>query len=555
MLKLTPFCLAAVLLLQVPASAVQAAPVAAKVDQALAAQIDAAIAPMYKADDPGVTVIVTKDGKTVLRKAYGRADVARKVAMTPDMTLRLGSITKQFTAVAILMLAEEGKLSLSDPITKFLPDYPTQGKTITIEHLLTHTSGIVSYTSKPDYVKGMERDLSTTAMIDSFKNDPLEFEPGARMKYNNSGYFLLGAIIEKISGQTYASFLEQRIFTPLGMRHTAYEGSEKLPPVRAVGHTPGEKGFVVAAPLSMTQPFAAGSLVSTVDDMAVWDAAISAGKLLKPESWNKAFTSYKLADGKLTNYGYGWGIDKLRGTPMIAHGGGINGFSTFALRLPEKKVFVAVLGNTDSGLASPDFVARKVAAIAAGTPFPDLKAIKPDPATLEAASGVYQQDEKLVRTVRRSGDKLTMQRPGRPPFEIVPYAKDSYFVPDTFSTFTFERDAKGEISQLTLHEDGKDIVSKRTGAAPPEAKAFPVAEATLDAYSGRFELAPGFVLTFKRDGEKFIGQATGQPAFNLVAESDKVFYVKEVEARVRFDSNDKVVLLQNGQEMPGNRLK
>lgn len=555
MFKLSPLCLAAVLLLQLPASMVQAAPVAAKVDQALAAQLDAVIAPMYRANEPGATVIVMKDGKAVLRKAYGMADVAGKVAMQPDMTLRLGSITKQFTAVSILMLAEEGKLNLSDPVTKFLPDYPMQGKTITVEHLLTHTSGIVSYTNKPDFMKGMTRDLTPSAMIDTFKNDPLEFEPGARMRYNNSGYFLLGAIIEKLSGQTYAKFVETRIFTPLGMRHTAFEGSEQVPPVWAVGHSKAEQGFKLAPPLSMTQPYAAGSLVSTVDDLALWDAAISAGKLLKPDSWKRAFTSYKLANGDATHYGYGWGIGTLRGSPMVSHGGGINGFSTFALRLPEKKVFVAVLGNIDGGLASPEFVAKKVAAITAGTPYPELKAISADAADLAAASGVYQQDEKIQRTVRVAGDKLTMQRPGRPPFEIIPYAKDSYYVPDTFSTFTFERDAKGAVTQLTLHEDEHDMVSKRTGALPPEVKAFPVAQARLDAYAGRFEVAPEFVLTFKRDGEKFIGQATGQPAFNLVAESESVFYVKEVDARVRFESNDKVVLVQNGQEMPGKRLK
>jgi hypothetical protein len=251
----------------------------------------------------------------------------------------------------------------------------------------------------------------------------------------------------------------------------------------------------------MTQPYAAGSLVSTVDDLALWDAAITAGKLLKPESWKKAHTSYVLADGKPTNYGYGWGMSMMRGTLMIAHGGAINGFSTFALRLPEKKVFVAVLGNNDSARLSPEFIAQKIAGIAAGNPFPDFKPITADPAALQAASGQYQQDAQTTRIVRVADGKLTMQRPGRPPFAIVPYAKDSYFVPDTFSTFTFERDAKGEVTQLTLHDNGNDIVSKRTGPVPPEVKAVTVAQEKLDGYVGRFESQPGFALTVMRDGE------------------------------------------------------
>ena len=191
MLKLSAVCLAVSVLAGSPAMAAAGAP-AAQSQAALGQRIDALIAPSYKANEPGATVIVVKDGKTVLRKAYGLADSAANKPMTPDMTMRLGSITKQFTAVAVLMLAEEGKLSLSDDITRFFPDYPTNGKKITVEHLLTHTSGIKSYTSKPDYVTGMAKDMSVSAMIDGFKNDPLDFEPGLDYRYNNSGYLLLG---------------------------------------------------------------------------------------------------------------------------------------------------------------------------------------------------------------------------------------------------------------------------------------------------------------------------------------------------------------------------
>ena len=340
----------------------------------LAAQLDAMLAPQFKADQPGVTVIVVKNGKTLLRKAYGAADLETKKPLTPGTVLRLGSITKQFTAVAILMLADEGKLALNDPITRFFPDYPTGGKVITVEHLLTHTSGIASFTGKPNYVERMGQDLSVAQMIDSFKNDPLEFEPGTQYRYNNSGYFLLGAIIEKVSGLTYPRFLEQRIFVPLGMKDTAYEGFERSAAPRAKGYSAKGTAFEPAAHLSMSQPYAAGSLVSTVDDLARWDAAITAGKLIKPASWKLAFTPYKLNPEKSTGYGYGWGVSTFQGVPAIQHGGGINGFSTYALRLPQQKIFVAVLANRDSGGVPVEDLARKAAGLAMGKPLSLTKA-------------------------------------------------------------------------------------------------------------------------------------------------------------------------------------
>ena len=467
MLKLTPFCLAAVLLLQAPLAAAHAAPVSAALDPAVAARIDAIVAPYYKAGEPGATLIVTRDGKTLLRKAYGMADVAKGVRMQPGATMRLGSITKQFTSTAILMLADEGKLVVSDPITKFLPDYPTHGKNITIEHLLTHTSGIVSYTGKPNFEAQSQRDLTVAQMIDTFKDDPLEFEPGSRYAYNNSGYFLLGAIIEKVSGQTYASFVEQRIFAPLGMHHSAYEGLERQLSQRAAGHSKEKGNFEPSAPLSMSQPYAAGSLVSSVDDLARWDAAVSSGKLLKPASWALAFKPYTLADGKSTNYGYGWGVGKLRGAKMISHGGGINGFSTYALRIPEKNVYVALLSNADGGLAQPSFVAKKAAAAAIGDPFPEMKAVKVEASALDSVAGVYKIDEKSNRTVRRNEDHLLMQRGERPAFALYPLGGDRFFAKDSLVSFRFARNPAGAVTDFVMEDDGMEIVQARTGDLPP----------------------------------------------------------------------------------------
>jgi D-alanyl-D-alanine carboxypeptidase len=439
--------------------------------QDTAARIDAALAASYKPDAPGATVIVVKDGTTVLRKAYGMADTAQHRALAPDTPMRVGSITKQFTSTAILMLVDEGKVKLDDDISVYLPDYPTHGRKISIEHLLTHTSGIVSFTGKPAYMANMTRDLTVAQMIDSFKDDPLEFEPGARYKYNNSGYFLLGAIVEKVSGMRYDEFIAQRIFVPLGMTRTAYEGHERDKAVRATGYSGKGGSFAPSAPLSMSQPYAAGSIVSTVDDMAKWDAAVSSGRLLKASSWQRAFTPYTLAGGQATRYGYGWETGRLQGVPTIGHGGGINGFNAFALRLPSEKLYVAVLSNTDSGATQASDAAFRAAAIAIGKPFPDYKAVTLPATTLDAASGIYRSEEGVQRTLRRDGERFVIQREGRPAVSLQAFSENGFFMPGSLSWVEVTRDGGGKATGMTLHQPDEDQVHRRTGDAAPAASA------------------------------------------------------------------------------------
>lgn len=461
MLKRTSLVVAAVVLLQLPAGAVLADTVVPVAEQALSAQLDALIAPHYKANGPGASVLVTRNGKPVLRKAYGMANLEAKVAMQPDAVMRVGSITKQFTAVAIMLLVDEGMLSVTDPITKFFPDYPAHGKTITIEHLLTHTAGIPNYTSKRSFGTSMGRDMSVQQMVDSFKNDPLEFEPGTRYAYSNSGYFVLGAIIEKLSGQPYAKFIEQRIFVPLAMTHTAYEGHERAQGLRAVGYSKSWLGFKPATAISMTQPFSAGAIVSTVDDLGRWHQAIAAGKLLTPASWAKVHTSYKLADGKPTHYGYGWNVSTLRDLPSYAHGGDINGFAAYALSLPQEQVVVAVLSNADSGSANVTQLANKAAAIVAGKPYPVRSAVPVAPAALDALAGDYKMTPAMNRTIRRDGTNLAMERPGRPATTLYPFSPTEFFTPESTTVFRFLRNDKGVVDQLVLIDEERETVNPR----------------------------------------------------------------------------------------------
>lgn len=318
---------------------------ARKPSRSLADQLDATLSRCFKPDNAGAAIIVTKRGETLFRAAYGLADIEQNVALDPGATFRLGSLTKQFTAVAIMLLAERGKLFLQQDIRELLPDYPAHDKIVTVEHLLTHTSGTKDYTSAKDFKETMATDVSVEALVDEFSNAPLQFEPGSKFAYSNSNYFLLGAIIEKLTGQSYASFMADHVFKPLGLHDTAYEGYERRPAPKALGHSHRKP----APPVSMTRPYAAGALVSTVDDLARWDASISAGKLLNAQSWERVFTPFELNNGRQSTYAYGWGVLRMGPFRTFEHGGAIPGFVTHAIRIPEKQLFVAVLANDDGG--------------------------------------------------------------------------------------------------------------------------------------------------------------------------------------------------------------
>lgn len=562
---LTPVALATLLLLQTPAGQAQEANranrsgVSSLVNTQQLEQISAGY---YKADQPGATVIVMKDGKVLLRKAYGLANLSNKEALQADHVMRLGSITKQFTAVAILQLIEDGKIALNDPVTKFFPDYPDSGKNITVEHLLTHTSGIPSYTGKPGFVAKSLMDISVNDMVNSFKSDALEFEPGSTFRYNNSGYFLLGAIIEKVTGESYANYVAKRIFTPLGMKNTAYEGHERSQQARAQGYSQRTDSFDPSMKISMTQPYAAGSLTSTVDDLAKWDAAITAGKLLKADSWKRAFTSYKLKNGQDTNYAYGWGVGQFEGQPMISHGGGIPGFSTYALRLPKDKVFVAVLHNADGGLPQPEMIASRLAAAAIGKPIPEFKAISVDEKTLDQYVGVYRIDDKNRRMIVRDGTKLVMTRTDGPRTEMQAYAQNGFFKDNnSLLRVEFNRNAKGEVSDVVVHQNGNAVVHPKLNEALPKApKAFAMSDEQFAAFAGDYQIQPNFVLNVRREANRYVTQATGQGPVSITPISADTFDAPDVGGQLKFekDAEGKVtqlILTQGGRNTPAKKIK
>lgn len=531
-------------------------------EKGLASQIDGLLQKVYKTDEPGVAVLVKKQGNVIFRKGYGLADMELGIPVEPDMVFRLGSITKQFTAVAILILAEQGKLSLQDEITKFLPDYPTRGKTITVEHLLTHTSGIKSYTDLPEWLPLMRKDMTVKEIIDVFKDKPMEFSPGERWKYCNSGYILLGAIIEKVSSETYEAFLQKHIFDPLGMKHSYYGRASSIIPRRIPGYSKGAAGFENAPYLSMTQPYAGGSLLSSVDDLAVWDEALLSGKLIKRETLERAFTPYKLKDGTDTGYGYGWFISNYEGHRIIEHGGGIMGFTTYSLLLPEDQTFIALLTNSDIEGRAPEPFTFRITALTLGKPYKEPVAITLQEKEIIPLVGVYVNPENEERYITRDGNKLFSQRAGGSKNEIFAASPTEFFFKDSFARLKFLKNEKGEVTgaKLVNRIGPGETYTKTTKPLPTGRKEIALDPALYDQYAGEYELAPGFVITVTKENNKLMIQPTGQQKAEIFPESETKFFPKVVDAQIEFvkDASGKVtelIIHQGGQKLQAKKIK
>jgi D-alanyl-D-alanine carboxypeptidase len=366
-------------------------------------------AEMLRSHIPGLSLAVVRDGQVVLAKGYGWANVELSVPARPDTVYQLASVTKQFTATAIMMLVEEGKISLGDKVTTLLPDLPSAWSDVTVRHLLTHTSGIKSYTDLREFTRTLRKDYTHDEIIKLVADLPLDFQPGEKWHYDNTGYFLLGMIIERVSGKSYGEFLAERIFRPLQMTSTRVNDLTELIPNRAAGYTWRGNRLRQGEYTSPTQPYAAGALVSTVEDLAKWDAALYTETLVKRSTLQRMWTPAKLNDGKGTTYGFGWGVDDYRGHRLIGHGGGIPGFSTQISRFVDDRVTVIVLCNLDggdSGALARGVAARYISPLQASLP----KGIDDsDPKTTAMLKGV------LIRAADGAADPSLFTSPARAP--------------------------------------------------------------------------------------------------------------------------------------------
>lgn len=327
--------------------------------QQLEGKIDSLLLNLFKdKDGPGGAFMIAKAGKPIYQKAFGKANLELKVEMSTNNVFQLGSITKQFTAIAILMLEENGKLSTNDTISKYIPDFPN-GNNITINHLLTHTSGIKDFTKMKSINQIAQKDLSPKELTDFFKNEPVDFQPGEKFEYNNSGYAVLGYIIELVSKQTYSDYIQKYIFDKAGMKNSRYANDVAIIPNRAYGYQKKSEQYVNKTKVSFSVPYASGSLMSTLEDMLKWQNTLNQNLLLKSNTIKKAFTKSKLNNGDLINYGYGWHLLDINGISTREHGGSIFGFKTMGIYVPSIDIYIIGLTNCDCN--SPTQVTRDIA--------------------------------------------------------------------------------------------------------------------------------------------------------------------------------------------------
>lgn len=410
------------------------------------------------AKNVGGAVIVAKDGQFVVNKGFGLADVAANTPITADTKFRIGSVTKQFTAAAILLLHEDGKLDVDAPFCNYMESCPDAWKPVTVRNLATMSSGIPSFTGLPEFRELRKKDMKPAESIGLVSHLPLKAKPGEVYEYSNTNYIILGMIIERLSGQSYEQFITERITKPLDLKNTGYDhGKERLPHA-ALGYSLKDDEVVPAEQASMMVPFSAGALYSTTGDLYKWNVALHGGKLFKqPETLGLMLTPSQ------NNYAFGVDVatDSL-GRKRVAHGGAIEGFLSEAAYYPAEKLFIAILVNNDRVPASEALLA--LTSIVDGKPYTLPKrraAIKVDAAILDKYVGEYELTPTIRFKFTREGDGLMLEPPGQPKTPVYAESETEFFLKIVDATFKFLTDESGKVTGLEFTQAGRTSKMKK----------------------------------------------------------------------------------------------
>jgi CubicO group peptidase (beta-lactamase class C family) len=546
------------------AGAAGAARLESSLPAATAARVDRLFGDWIAADEPGAVVLVTRQGRPIFRNVYGLAHLELAVPAASDYVYQIGSLTKQVTALATLMLVGEGKLRLDTTLGAMLPGFPPQAQGITVEQLLGHTSGLVNYVNLPDWASVWNKEFQPDQLIDLFRRRPLASPPGSEFEYNNSGYVVLGRMIELVSGQRYADFVRTRIFEPLGMAHSSYNDWPGILHGRVPGYTKAATGWQnVRSPLHPSQLYAAGALLSTADDLARLQDAVADGRLVAPALVERMTSRGAFNDGLRTGYGFGWSVSYQRGRKVLEHGGANNGFYCAVAWLPDDEVWAVAMTNRYGFADRARELLVEVAKTAAGWPERETPA-RLDAATLEALAGSYRQARAGGEwiEVRAAADHLETRRRDGAAVPAYPRSPVEFFREGRPELLRFRRDeATGGLELITdIPYKGEQRWVRGALAAAPETEVPRQPAAAVDPaiYVGRYGLGAGVEVEVLEDHGVLLVNALGYQRVPLTPAGEHEFELALLFGRLRFlvegGRATGLVFTQGGQEAKGQRI-
>lgn len=402
------------------------------------------------------SVLVARDGEILLDRGYGLANREWNIPNAGDTKFRLASVSKQFTAVAIMILSERGLVDLDAPVKTYLPDSPAAWDGVTVRRLLNHTSGVPDFTRFDDHEAFKILPTTTEALVGRFRERPLDFTPGEKFAYSNSGYIVLTAVIEKVSGQAYSDFVVGTLFRPLGMNDSGYDSHAAVLPGRASGYTPTGNGVANADYVDMSVPQGAGGLYSTTRDLLKWEQALFGGSVLQPSSLAE------LTRPERNDYALGLEVTTDGEDRIVSHSGGIEGFNTYLAYDTAKRMTVVVLGNLNG--AAPEKLGGELMTLARGgtvTLPGERRAVEMPVEILRSYEGEYELAPNFILTMSVVDGRLMAQATGQKVMELSAEAPDAFFLGALDAQITFNRDPAGGIEGLVLHQGGRDMPAKK----------------------------------------------------------------------------------------------
>jgi len=503
-------------------------------------------------NEHALSVLVAKGDDLLFEQVVGYADVASERMADKETTFRIGSVTKQFTASAILKLEEMGKLKVTDPLSKYIKDFP-KGDEVTIHHLLTHTSGIKSYTDKPDFIDSVEKPVATEELVDEIKMLGYDFEPGEKWKYSNSGYYLLGYIIEQVSGKPYAKFLNKNLFKPAEMEHSGVYNNEEEYKNEALGYMSANDSIKLATDWDMTWAGGAGNIFSTSRDLLSWNQHVFHGDILSQGSLDKAHSPVKLNDGSNYPYGYGWSVSDYRGLPSIGHSGGLHGFLSYLVYYPTIDATVVVLSNASPPLhVVPAKFGQELTQIFFEEYLTENEEVAVNTDMYKLYAGQYEYPGGAIMTITVEDNKLFAKLGGQSKYEIYPKGDHQFFWKVVDAEITFHVNDNGLVDYATHKQSG---FSNQV----PKIRAKEVVEIdarTFKRFAGEYNLNGAPAKVWEDDG-KYYTQIQGQPKFQIYPMAENKFFMKEMNVEIQFngsgDRAESMTIFQAGREFTALR--